>query len=43
MRKKVDISGMTKKEVKTLCNLEGYSTSTYYAILKRGWIIVEVE
>jgi len=38
---KLDLSGFTRDEVMTLCKINGLSKSTYYASLRRGWMIVE--
>ena len=38
---KLDLTGHSKKEIKILCELHGYSLSTYYSSINRNWIIVE--
>ena len=43
MKTKIDTSGLTKGEIRNLCIYEQYSKSTYYRILKRGWMYVEIE
>jgi len=42
MTKVIDISGMTKQEVKNLVSLEGYNKNTFYSIWKRGTMKVSV-
>ena len=40
MKTRLDLSGCTRIEVLELAKSEGYSKSTAYASIKRGWIIV---
>lgn len=41
-RAKIDTTYLLPKEVKEMCDLEGYSTSTYRRSLKRRYVYVTV-
>lgn len=42
MKKVIDITGMTRAEVKTLCKAENYTKSTFYKAFKRKTLKVTV-